>query len=95
MIEFETTEERQRAFLQNRQRAYLRLFGGEGLEVKEVVADLKKFCFADDSAYDPDARTHALLAGRQEVWLRIADHLNLKIDDLVKKYTKGPEQWNG
>jgi hypothetical protein len=90
MAEFETTEERARAFLQNRQRAYLRVFGGESAEVKEVIADLKKFCLADESAYDPDPRTHALLSGRQEVWIRISEHLNLKLDQLYDRYTIGP-----
>lgn len=42
-----------------------------------VLADLRDFCRARETTFDADPRTHALLEGRREVWLRIANALAL------------------
>lgn len=48
-----------------------------------VLADLAKFCRATEPCWHPDPRTHALLEGRREVWLRIQKHLNMPAEDLI------------
>lgn len=58
-------------------------------EGKKVLADLAAFCRAAESTYAPDARLHAVLEGRREVWLRIQNHLQLSPDDLYGLLTNG------
>ena len=70
--------------LEQRQRAYKLCFGSPA--GKEVIADLMKFCRANESCYHDDARLHALAEGRREVWLRITEHYTLEIDDLLRRY---------
>lgn len=48
-----------------------------------VLADLAKFCRATEPCWHPDPRTHALLEGRREVWLRIQKHINLPAEMLI------------
>ncbi|MEO2141048.1 MAG: hypothetical protein ABGX63_02585 [bacterium] len=67
-------------FLRHRGQAYTRLFQGVHSEV--VLADLAKFCRANESTFNPDPRLEGVLQGRREVWLRIANHLNLTEDEL-------------
>lgn len=68
--------------------AYVRLFAGApaGDDVKLVVDDLRTFCRGEDTAWHEDARVHALLTGRQEVYQRITDHTRLSADDLWERY---------
>lgn len=75
--------------LRDRQAAYQRAFAGRGTagDVALVMADLARFCRAGHSTFHADARTHALLEGRREVWLRIRDQLDLRLDELIAKYT--------
>lgn len=42
-----------------------------------VLRDLARFCRADETTFHPDARTHAVLEGRREAWLRINQFLTL------------------
>lgn len=72
--------------IQGRKVAYTKVFGGEVGAVKEVFDDLNRFCRASESTFHVDARVHALLEGRREVVLRIADYLSLSVDELVDKY---------
>jgi len=60
----------------------------------EVLSDLANFCRANQSTYHNDARAHAVLEGRREVWLRIQQHLQLSDDDLWKIYgvTQQPKE---
>lgn len=55
---------------------YQRLFYGPDGAISEtgqaVLRDLAAFCGADGSIYRPDARDHARLEGRREVFLYIA-----------------------
>lgn len=75
--------------LRDRQAAYQRAFAGRGTagDVAIVMADLARFCRAGASTFHADPRTHALLEGRREVWLRIRDQLDLRLDELIAKYT--------
>lgn len=53
---------------------------------EEVLADLAKFCRANQSTFHADPRVHAVAEGRREVWLRITQHLNLTDDQLWRMY---------
>jgi hypothetical protein len=62
-----------------RWQAYRALFqDGDGkltAEADIVLGDLRDFCRGHQSTFDPDPRVHALMEGRREVWLRIAEAL--------------------
>lgn len=73
-----------RQFLTNRKRNYQTTFAGVGGEA--VLADLARFCRADESTFNTDARISALMEGRREVWLRITKHLNLSPDELARYF---------
>ena len=75
-------KDRIRLFLQSRQASYRRVFSPEIPGSQEVLKDLAKFCRANQSTFLPDARGHAVLEGRREVWLRIQQHLNLSEEEL-------------
>lgn len=49
-----------------------------------VLADLAQFCKARESAFDTDPLIMARRAGRQDVFRRIADFLNLDEDEVRK-----------
>lgn len=80
--------ERIKAFLHSRKQAYQITFQG-GPECDRVLMDLAQFCRAGKSTFHPDPHVAAKLDGRREVWLRIADHLNMSVDDLYRIYGKG------
>lgn len=75
--------------LRNRREAYIRFFGGTGREGDRtvVMSDLRKFCRGGQTAWADDARLHALLTGRQEVYQRIQDHLELSFDEMWERYS--------
>lgn len=75
-------------FLFSRRSSYLRTFSPNDRDSQAVLADLAKFCRANEPTFSPDERTHALLEGRREVWLRIQRHLNLSEDDLWEVYSR-------
>jgi hypothetical protein len=76
--------ERVRDFVFGRQASYQRTFAPENQDALAVLADLAKFCRAYDTTFHPDARTHALIEGRREVWIRIQNHLKLDPETLWK-----------
>jgi hypothetical protein len=76
--------ERARQFLARRRTAYVKTFQGPFGE--EVLADLARFCRANQSTFHSDPRVHAVAEGRREVWLRISQHLNLTDDQLWRMY---------
>jgi len=75
-------------FLFSRQHSYQLTFKKDDMAVKNVLADLAKFCRANESSFNPDPRIHSILEGRREVWLRIINHLNLSSQDLWELYSK-------
>lgn len=77
-----------RRFLVNRSLAYRRVFSVESRDVQAVLADLARFCRANETTFHPDERVHCTLTGRHEVWLRIADHLRMTPDELYKRYAQ-------
>lgn len=59
----------------------------------EVLADLSKFCRANESCVVPgDHDRSLLLAGRHEVWLRITQHLHLSPEQLAALYSGNAPQ---
>lgn len=54
------------------------------------MEDLERFCRAKQSTFHENARMHAVLEGRREVYLRIMDHVTLTIEELIEK-TLGEE----
>lgn len=75
-------------YLMHRQQSYQLTFKKDDLAAKAVLADLAKFCRANETAFNPDQRIHAVLEGRREVWLRIINHLNLSSQELWELYSK-------
>lgn len=82
-----------RKFLQDRQRAYLTVFGKDNVAAQTVLEDLAKFCFENKSCFDPDARIHAVAEGRREVMLRVRHHLNMDLDELEAHYFRQEKSW--
>ena len=79
--------ERKLDFLRHRKKTYQQVFNGEG-PAKDVLSDLARFCRANEPTYRDDAREHALLEGRREVWLRISNHLNLTSQQLYEIFNR-------
>lgn len=80
--------ERVRNFISRRRNAYCKTFltpyGGE------VLADLARFCRANESTFHVDPRAHAVAEGRREVWLRIQKHLQLSDEQLWAIHAPAP-----
>lgn len=70
-------------FLRTRKRAYEAAFGAKDSVLRR---DFEKFCRANASCFNPDPRLHAVLEGRREVWLRIAQHLDNTPEELAALY---------
>lgn len=69
-----------RDFVHRRKRDYVFTFRTEA--GKRVLQDLAKFCRANETTFRADPREHAVLEGRREVFLRIANHMNLSTEQL-------------
>ncbi len=80
--------ERYLQILTDRQRAYRMAFAPNPA-TKAVMDDLASFSRATETCLVPGDRdrTYALL-GRNEVWLRIRDHLDLTPEELLVRYTR-------
>lgn len=87
-----TLLDRARDFLARRRTAYVKTFMNP--MGQEVLVDLSQFCRANQSTFHPDARAHAVAEGRREVWLRIAQHLNLTDDQLWQIYGRANQPRN-
>lgn len=67
-------------FLRGRKSDYRAVFGTPA--GNRVLRDLIGFCRGTKSCYHDDPRLHAVLEGRREVFLRIANHMNLSVEQL-------------
>ena len=79
-----------RDLLIRRHQDYVQTFKGPVPD--RVLADLARFCRANESTFHPDPRVHAVLEGRREVWLRIQKYLRLTaadVDRLAKSEAAG------
>jgi hypothetical protein len=79
--------EKLKALIAGRRQAYVNTF--DNVHGRKVLGDLAVFCRADKSTFHPDSRVHAVLEGRREVWLRIANHLNLSPEQLYELFQEG------
>lgn len=57
-----------------------------------VLKDLARFCRAHKSTFHVDPRAHAMMEGRREVWLRIAQHMNMTPDELWALHSGLPRE---
>lgn len=79
--------EKAREIFTDRQRAYMLAFGD--VAGKAVLADLAMFCRANETCVVPGARDRTyVLEGRREVYLRIRDHLDRTVEQLLEIYTR-------
>ena len=67
--------------LRSRRAAYRNTFALDPCD-QEVLQDLAQFCRAHVTCFHPNQRISDMLEGRREVWLRIANHLNLSTEQL-------------
>lgn len=65
--------------------AYCRVFDKDSVFTNQVIDDLSRFCRADISTFHPDARIHAVLEGRREVFLRIKEYLERGPDEILER----------
>lgn len=82
-----STYDKLKSYIFARQQAYNLVFDPESVHVQRVLADLARFCRANEPAFHSDPRIHATLEGRREVFLRIQKHLRLTPEQLFKTYT--------
>lgn len=74
----------QRTKLQKTQNSYRTLFKNDkelNPCAKDVLADLRLFCFGTKSCFDHDSVTMARNVGRQEVFQRIMNYLQIEYAD--------------
>lgn len=69
-------------FIRGKKFDYCQVFNPKNMTSKRVLMDLAKFCRANKTTYNPDARIHAVLEGRREVWLHIQNYLQLTNEEL-------------
>lgn len=81
--------ERTRVFLSGRAGAYRAVFQLPSPPVETVLADLARFCRANESTGHLDTHVAARLDGRREVWLRIQQHLRLTDEQLWQLFGGG------
>ncbi len=70
--------------LQGKMFAYNRVFDRQSPYTRDVLKDLSWFCRAHSSTFVPDARAHAVLEGRREVWLRIQEYLQMTDEEVYE-----------
>lgn len=74
-----------------RRHAYRSVFSGPQAEI--VLADLRRFCRATMPTADvSNPHSTYLLEGRREVWLRIANHLQLSDEQIYKLTEEYPDE---
>lgn len=78
-----------KGYLDDRRRAYQIVFNNPEYqaEIQFVLNDLAKFCRAFVTPYHPDQRRQDMLLGRNEVFIRILDHVALDRNTMYAKYT--------
>lgn len=68
--------------IRRRRQAYRETFAGPVAQI--VLADLARFCCANETTFHEDARKHAVAEGRREVWLRIVNYSKLTEQELLQ-----------
>jgi hypothetical protein len=78
--------ERATAIMTERKRAYQLAFHGPAGEA--ILIDLTSFCRGRETCVVPGDRDSTMvLEGRREVYLRIRDHLDMTVEELVNRYS--------
>ncbi len=83
-------ENQSRILIENRIGAYMRMFkeGTPSRADRELVlADIEMFCRYNQSVFTDSERLTNLLLGRQEVALRIHEHLRMSVDEMLTTRT--------
>lgn len=88
----------QAAVLITKRRCYRAIFlpadGEPNIESERVLGDLRRFCRAQASTFDPDPYVAARMAGRREVWLRLRHFLDLSDEQVAKFVEVESEQYS-
>lgn len=71
-------------FIRGRKQDYQLTFSRNSPAAQRVLRDLAKFCRANETVYNPDEKMTYVLIGRNEVWKRVQDNLNLTAQDLYQ-----------
>ena len=96
MIDLTVSVGRLLDFFRRRRSDYLLTFNTENQASQRVLADIANFCRANETCIVPGDRDRTLvLEGRREVYLRIAQHLNLNSEQLFNLYAILPTPPNG
>jgi len=74
------------ALLHWRRNAYRLTFGQHNASATVVLTDLAKFCHWGATPFAPDQRLTDVMIGRQQVMLRIKQHLGLSDEQLFAIY---------
>lgn len=74
-------------WIRRTKRAYQLTFPRNGQAQQIVLQDLARFCRANETVFNTDQRLTDVLIGRNEVWKRIQDYLNLSSEDLYQLRT--------
>ena len=89
------TTEAFKKYFRRRQLAYRHVFNHENQFTHIVLEDLAKFCRAHASTFHKDPNVSKVLEGRREVFLRIAENLNLSTEQIydlhIAKNKQGDE----
>jgi hypothetical protein len=75
--------------IRRRKQAYTQTFSDEDRFNREVMADLARFCRANETTFHENQRMSDVLIGRREVFLRIAHHMGMSESELYDKFVKG------
>lgn len=75
--------------IRQRKQGYSHTFKDDDRFARIVLADLARFCRANETTFNADPRVDALLQGRREVFLRIAQHLDMTESELYDRFVKG------
>lgn len=81
------TPDQATAFLADRKNAYLLVFNTPAGKI--VLEDMALFCRARETCVVPGDRDRTyVLEGRREAYLRIRDHLDLTVEQLLEIFTR-------
>lgn len=75
--------------IRQRKQGYAHTFKEEDRFARIVLADLARFCRANETTFHQDQRMNDVLTGRRKVFLRIAEHLGMTEGELFDRYVKG------
>lgn len=76
-------------FIRGTKRDYQVTFG-KSPAAQRVLEDLARFCRANETVFHENPRLTDVLIGRNEVWKRVQDFLNLTSEDLYRLRTGQP-----